>query len=97
MILKWGVAAVLRRASGDRPCTTAITTFAPMERVGKITNPVDRKALVSALAPDGTVLVPPDFEQDRLVVGGEELKIVEPAGQVGSSDVVVFWRLTVRR
>jgi hypothetical protein len=102
MIKRWGkgLVTVLRRASGDRPCSAVSTSFLPMERLGKITNPTDRKYLVSALAPDGSLLDPPVFDgpnADRLVVAGVEYRLTEPAGQIGTSDVVVFWRLAVRR
>jgi hypothetical protein len=61
MIQKYGMPCVLRRASGDRPCTAAISEFTAMERLGKVVNPLDRKALVSALDPSGAAIVPPSF------------------------------------
>ena len=101
--------AVLRRVgSPDRLCSCLVVQFGPMERVGKLINPVDRKAIVSALAPDGTELVPgPDHKVDRLVilktpvasppVEFETLKIVEPAGELApDGSTVVYWSLSVR-
>src|SRR5216683_2302847 len=91
MIRKWGVAGALRRASGDRPVTVVIQDYSPIERIGKMIDPVDRLALVSAVAPDGSVLdPPPDREQDRLVtfvpdsdqVEDEVLRISAPVGKL---------------
>lgn len=102
MITRWGGPAVLRRASGDRACTAAISTFSPMERIGQLRNPVDRKALVSAKGLD----VFPDQELDSLVTFkvpltdpptvDEILKITEPPKQNGTTDKVIYWTLAVR-
>jgi hypothetical protein len=106
MIRKWGSTAVLRRQdAADRQCTAFITNFDPMERMGKLTNPLDRKALVSALAPDGTLLNPaPDEQKDRLIAldpstGAEtdNLHIFEPPDRVDPAGVVVLYQLAVRR
>lgn len=101
--------ALLRRVGApDRPCSALVVAFTPMERLGKLINPVDQKATVSALAPDGTLLdPPPDVEVDRLVllqvpvtappVEIETLRIVEPPGKLcpdGSN--VILWTLAVR-
>lgn len=106
MLRKWGSTAILRRQStADRQCTVFITSFSPMERMGKLTNPLDRKALVSALAPDGTLLSPgPDEQVDRLIVldpktGAEieNLHIFEPPDKVDPAGVVALYQLSVRR
>ena len=93
MINRWGQAGILRRKTGDRPCIVAVSTFSPLERMGQVFNPVDRKAIISAKGLD----VPPDQEQDRLVVNGETLKIVEPPKQNGTADKVIYWSMTVRK
>lgn len=99
--------AVLRRVGApDRPCSVFILRYTAMERVGKMINPVDRKALVSALAPDGTELADPDQELDRLVtfkvplanppVEDKTLKIVQPPDRFAPGNVVLYWELQVR-
>lgn len=92
MIERWGQTAILRRASGDRTCIVAVSTFSPMERMGQMLNPVDRKAIVSAKGLD----IPPDQEQDRLVVGDEVLRIIEPPKQNGTADKVIYYSMAVR-
>jgi hypothetical protein len=104
MIERWGMPAVLRRSTGDRPCTIVITNFSPMERTGQTRNPLDRKVLVSAK----DLAIAPDQERDRLVtfvqpmdpnnpVEHEVLKIVEPPGRIDMAGSVVYYRLAVRR
>lgn len=110
-IRRYGMIAVLRRvaASGsysDRQCWVMFQQWSPSERLGKLINPVDRKVVMSPLAPDGSTLVPPDQEQDVLVtyvqpyvapgVVNEFLRIVEPPGQLDPAGLVVYWTLTVR-
>lgn len=108
MIKKFGkrTPAVLRSASGDRPCTAAVMKFDAQERMGRVMDPTDRKALVSALAPDGSVLASPDHLTEHLVtfvadsdppIEDENLRIVAPTEPVGPSDIAIFWRLQVRR
>jgi hypothetical protein len=100
MIAKWGMRAVLRRSSGDRDCMVVITSYNPMERVGQMRNPLDRKVLLSV---EGLTL-PPDQEHDRLVtfvdgtlVVDEVLKIIEPPGKIAMAGETVFYRLSVRK
>jgi hypothetical protein len=104
MIEKWGMQAVLRRASGDRACTVVITRHSPIERLGQTRNPLDRKVLVSV---EG-LTDPPDQERDRLVtflqpmdpnnpIEDEVLKIVEPPGKISMAGQVVYYSLSVRR
>jgi len=98
MIRKYGMTAVLRRVgSPDRQCTVFEDRFSPMERVGKMINPIDRKMLVSPLAPDGTQLTPaPDHEVDVLVTATETLRLIEPAERLAPAGVVLYWTLAVR-
>jgi hypothetical protein len=103
-LVRRGAVAILRRQGiADRQCIAHISTFNPRERPD-ITNPVDRNAIVSALAPDGTVLTPdPDYQQDRLVTLNsdgtekETLQIFEPANPTDPAGVVVLWQLSVRK
>jgi len=108
MIRDHGMTAVLRRnGAPDRQVSACFIAFSPMENL-KITDPTDRKVLVSALDPndDTAVIDPPDFVKDRLVtfaqppgdppVEAENLRIVAPPGRVAPGDTVVFWRLVVR-
>lgn len=116
MIRRWGMLnppAVLRRASGDRAVIAGITRYNAMEKMGKLIDPVDRKAYISALTPDGTVLdPPPDREFDRIItfvqgapgspppdpaIEHENLRIVTPPGKIAPADTVVMWELQVRR
>jgi hypothetical protein len=107
MIRKWGVPGVLRRASGDRPCWVVIQDYSPIERVGKMIDPVDRLALVSAIERGSTnkLLLAPDREQDRLVtfvpgsdplVEDETLRMSAPPGKLAPGNVIVYWELRVR-
>jgi hypothetical protein len=100
MIRKYGAPAILRRASGDRPCVAFISDYSPMERQGKLINQTDRKAL---LTPVG-LTQDPDSEQDRLVTldpatGAEKetLRIIAPIGKLAPAGIVVYWVLQVRR
>ena len=100
MIRKYGVPAVLRRASGDRSCVVFISDYTPQERVGKLINQTDRKALVTPVGLD----VDPDSEQDRLVTldpltGAEKetLRIIAPVGKLAPAEIVIYWELQVRR
>jgi hypothetical protein len=81
-------------------CVAFISDYSPHERMGKVINQTDRKALVS---PVGLTIVP-DSEQDRLVtldpVTGlelETLRIIAPIGKMAPAGVVVYWELQLRR
>ncbi len=103
LINEFGMNAVLRRASGDRPCVVAIID-APRERPGDLANPTDRKVFMSNLTPE-VQATPPDDEQDALIT------FVQPAGTVEDENLPmtckpkrlapagqnVFWEFTVRR
>ncbi len=109
MIRKWGGPALLRRrVSGtvvDRECTAAIIQFTPDQMRAKMIQATERRALVSALAPDGSVLVAPDSEKDQLVTlhkttGAEiaALRFTRPPVELApDSTTVVFWDLTVSK
>jgi len=100
MIRKYGALALLRRASGDRSCWAFISDYSPHERVGKMINQTDRKALVSPIGLD----VAPDSEQDNLVtlnpvtgVELETLRIISPIGKLAPGEFVIYFELQVRR
>lgn len=101
MIRKYGSPAILRRENGgDRSCIAFISDYSPHERVGKLINQTDRKALVSPLG----LSIDPDSEQDTLVTldpatGAEleTLRIISPVGKLTPGNVVVYWELQVRR
>lgn len=110
MMRRWGARAVLRRTiegvTVDRPCIALITNYNPQERAGKMIDPTYRKALISALAPDGSELDPPSRELDVLVtfVPGsnppaeyEKLKIAAPPDKVSPTGVIVYWSCSVKR
>ena len=99
MIRKYGSPAILRRQSGDRPCWAFIISYTPIERMGKLINQTDRKALVSPVG----LAIDPDSEQDNLVtldtVSGAELqtlRIIAPVGKFAPADTVIYWELQVR-
>jgi hypothetical protein len=105
MLKKYGMTAVLRRTGMlDRQCTVYEDRFTPMERIGKMINPVDRKMVMSPLAPNGKPLSPaPDQEEDWLVTfvpgtatENEILRIIEPPERLAPGGVVLYWTLAVR-
>ena len=52
MIRFYGDPAILRMpGKGDRFCSTMQASFTPEERLGRISNPADRKMLISSLDP----------------------------------------------
>lgn len=103
MIARYGSStAKLRRGGSDRACTVVEIAYSPSER-NRLVNPIQRQVLVSALAPNGAVLLPPPDQQlDTLVMQNpndnteEELQIMAPVGRLAPSPTVVFWDLRVR-
>lgn len=99
LIEKYGNPAILRRTAGDRPCVAVIVDYTPLERMGKLINPIDRVALISTI----DLTPPPHFGQDTLVtlikdtdIEDEVLKIVAPPGKLAPGGTVVYWELQVR-
>ena len=99
MIRRYGAQAILRRDSGDRSCWAFISAYTPLERMGKIINQTDRKALLTPIG----LTVDPDSEQDRLVTldpsSGAELetlRIIAPVGKLAPAEIVIYWELQVR-
>jgi hypothetical protein len=100
MIRKYGTPAILRRDGGDRSCWAFISDYSPHERMGKLVNQTDRKALISPIG----LTADPDSEQDRLVTLDpatgtelETLRIIAPIGKLAPAQIVLYWELQVRR
>lgn len=103
LIKRQGNRGVLRQNGHDRPISVSVQMENSMERLGGISNPLDRVAFVSALDPDtGLPLVPVPSERDVLVVGDRRtggellLKIVAPPDSMGADLITCWWRLKVR-
>jgi hypothetical protein len=91
----------LERAGVTRLCTVAILQYTNQQRDGSLIQFTDERALVSSVG----LTVPPDMEQDVLVVGMfvsgvwqqvNRCKIVAPPGKLAPGGLVVFWDLQVR-
>ena len=69
LIKRFGDLAILRRLGlPDRWCSSIIGRQSIEERLGKLSNPTDRRMLISALAPDtGLALDPEPNEKDMLI------------------------------
>lgn len=110
LIKYFGMRAVLRSLTAtrpDRPVTVCVIEFTPREKANELTNPTDRKVLMSPLDPVTglTLAIPPDNEQDALVT------FVQPAGTIqdevltmtckpamtAPASVNCLWEFTVRR
>lgn len=106
LLRKWGgPAALLRKDGSFRPCIAMITEYSPEERRGQMIDPTYRKALISALSPDGSVLEAPSKELDVLVtyvpgtdpqVELERVKIMAPPTKLSPTGLIVYWKLSVR-
>jgi hypothetical protein len=69
MFKEYGDIAILRMPGGsDRFCSTMQASFTPMERLGKVSNPADRKMLVSALDPNTGLPLDPEVDQKEMLV-----------------------------
>jgi hypothetical protein len=109
LIYRYGLPAKLRQQGlQDRWITAIVAQYSSLERQGMVSNPMDRKAVVSAISPDtGGEVVPPPSEKDVYVrlkfddqgVPSEEylLKIVAPPRPVESNGKTLYWQLQVRR
>jgi hypothetical protein len=109
LIKFFGMDAVLRRAGSspeDRPCRVAIIDFNPHEKPSDLTNPMDRKVIMSAKNSE-VQLMPPDNELDILVTFvqpptnpptvHEKLPLTCKPKPLAPAGVVVDWEFTVRR
>jgi hypothetical protein len=113
MIARWGRRGALRRVGvKDVNVRLALIAYTPMERMGKMIDALDRKALIGGIDLDGETVLEPDPDRDRLItfkvdpvtgltllpfVDDESLKIVQRSGRIDPGGLVVFWRLQVRR
>lgn len=91
LIKRHGNRGALRQSGTDRPITVSVQEESPMERLGGVSNPLDRIALVSALDPDTQlVLNPPPSERDVLILDADSVPgLVEQFG-VDEGDEVAF-------
>jgi hypothetical protein len=105
LIHKFGMAAVLRRATDtptDRPVWVVIVDEMPRDDASQLTNPTDRKVIMSAVGLDSE---PPDNERDLLVtfiqpggtVQNEVLPFTCPVKKYAPAGVTVAYDFTVRR
>ena len=102
LIKRHGMRAALRSNGVDRPITVSIQAENAVERLGAVSNPLDRVALVSALDPDtGRMINPPPTERDVLVAKTPEgttllFRIFAPPDRIGIDLVPLYWQLKVR-
>jgi hypothetical protein len=109
MIREYGHVALLRQPNVvDRYVICMRAQFTALERMGGISNPSDRKMLLSVFDPDGELLDPDPSEREVLVIPvldsdgvpvdpiqtKELLKMVAPPAPVGPG--ILYWRLQVR-
>jgi hypothetical protein len=101
MIRKFGRTGVLRRDSGDRTIQLVLVNYTASERANSLIQYNDQKAIVSAK----DLVVPPDNELDKLVVGAARTfaapfttyDIIAPPGKLDPAGVVVYYELQVRK
>lgn len=101
----WSKSVLRRYGVGDRSCVVCVVEYSPKERQGAAINPEDRKAMLSALVDDNTLLTPdPLQEKDVLIVfnpdGTEQppYRIVAKPGRAEPTPgLTIFWSLQVRR
>ena len=98
-IEKYGVPALLRRSTGDRPCV-AFLSDKSHTRTANLINQADRQALVSPVG----LTVDPDSELDKLVtldprtgLENETLRIIAPINKLAPADIVIYWILQIRK
>jgi hypothetical protein len=99
VIQKYGISAILRRSTGDRPCIVFLSHL-PRERQGNLINQTDRRALLSPIG----LTEDPDSELDKLVtidpetgLESETLRIIAPIGKLAPADIVIYWELQIRK
>lgn len=89
-----GMPATLRREGTDRPCTAVILQFSNAElRRNELIQYTDKKVYISAVG----LAVPPDNEQDTIVLRGVEHRIVMPPTPLApDGDTVIYWEVAAR-
>jgi len=108
-IIRWanGANFILRRSGQpDLSCVAAVVEYTPQERRGQAVNPEDEKAIISALAPDGSLLREPDRELDTLISLDPDTGVVmfryrmttkpKREGSTNARDTVL-WTVSVRK
>ena len=106
LITKFGMKASLRRNGTDRDCYVVIVDYMPSDKATEMTNPTDRKVVMSAGLGD-VPTTPPVNEKDQLVtyfqppddppVVKEILPFTCPVQPISPAGVVVAYEFTVRR
>lgn len=90
MIASFGRAAVLRdELDNEVPVTAILTDYGTRERDGLLIGPHDRRALVAVLAHK------PDRETERLVIDGEDYRIVNVTA-LAPGGTTLYYDLQVR-
>lgn len=91
LIKRHGNRGALRQNGMDRPISVSIQQESPMERLGSVSNPLDRVALISALDPDTLMqLNPPPSERDQVVLDSDEVPGLVDQFGIGDGDEVAF-------
>ena len=102
MIRRWGGAARLRRKVGAtlvyRDCVAVIISYTPQDHHNRLLEVTDMRCLISALAPDGTVLEDPVKDKDVLVTADDKVWSFVQAPTKTAPDMLtnVFWDVPVR-
>lgn len=105
----FGMDAVLRRASSspiDRPCRVVIISYDPRDKASSLTNPTDRRVIMSAANVEVQAM-PPNNELDQLVtfvqpptdppVEDEVLPFTCPVKPTAPAGVPVLYEFTVKQ
>jgi hypothetical protein len=107
LIQFFGMNAVLRRTGiADRPCRVAILSYDPRDAKTDLTNPTDRRVVMSAANPE-VQATPPNNELDQLVtfvqppanppVEDEVLPFTCPVKPTRPAGITVLYEFTVRQ
>lgn len=95
LIAQFGRGAALRRkvssGTSTRACTVVEVDYNAVERDGSNIQFTDRRFLCAA----GGLSIPPDSEEDKLVLDGAELRIVT-AKRLQPASTNLVWDLQVR-
>lgn len=92
LIDEFGITAQLSRGGVLRYCTVVRIDYRPQDRDGDMIKQTDRRYLVAA----GGLALPPDSEEDRLVVLGEDLRIVTVTPLM-PANVPIFYEVQTRK
>lgn len=103
LIGSFGREAMLERAGVRRAVTCVLIDYKTSERQSNnLIQHGDQKCLIAAR----NLTVPPDWEQDVLILGGprkfepgpfEKWRIIAPEGKLDPAGIVVYWELQVRK